>query len=341
MAGKSTTTVTTKGGRGKSKTVVTRTTQQQQGGKGRRQKSGSKRSMASSGSYNALTGHYQMLTDPCNAALTESAYRGQCGIPSRFTRTWTVTTAGSTGYYYQFNPASCGAAAVAVATSASVFTPVETVSGPGFTFLTTNANSWRAVGYCLDIDYIGTELNRSGKWYTGCSSAGAIPFGVATSLNQLKVLFTNTTRTPDRQLESKWFPGVENEEYANRNVTTVSYSNGRNVVAFIAENMPDGVQLTFKETLIVEWLPLPDLGFVSPTAVGGTNPPSAYEALHTAAKRDPSFVHSFTEGMGKRLSQYAHSAGTGFVDLGAMALRKGGMRLARSAMRAAPLLLGA
>lgn len=331
MVNKTVTVTTSKGGKGKSTT--TRTTGSKQNN--RRSKS------QNMGTYNPLTGHYMMLTDPCNSTLTESAYRGQAGIPSRFTRSWTVSSPGSSSYIYAFNPAAIGAFANAVINSATVTTPVETTQGPGFTFITTNAGAWRAVGYCLQVDYIGTELNRSGKLYTGCVSAQTVKYGVATTVNDLKVLFPNSVRTPDSQLESKWFPGVDNEEYGDRTVTTDSYDAGKNVLVFLAENMPDGVQLAFKEVLILEWTPLPGLGFVAPGSTAGYNPPAAYERLHAAASKDPSFVHSFSMSASKRLGQYAHSAGSGFVDLGMMALRAGAKGAVRSAMRAAPLLLGA
>jgi len=220
-----------------------------------------------------------------------------------------------------------------LAASNTAFTPVETVAAAGYTFLTTTASAWRGVGYCLEVNYIGTELNRSGKLYTGTVPASLIPAGTATSVDSIKTLLSNDTRTPDRQLESKWFPGVTNEDYTNRGGST--YPNSNNVTLIVAENMPAGIQLAFKETVIYEWIPQPGLGFVAPTSLAGLNPPAFMENLHNVAKKDPSFTHSFSEHAGTELRRIAGAAGTYAVRAGAAGL----MSLGKKAMRTAPLLL--
>lgn len=320
-------TVTTTNGKGKKgKTTVSKTTSD--GKKGKRQQTAPKGAL-----YNTLTGHYQMLVDPCDSTLTESAYRGQAGIPSRFTRSWTITTGVNTAYYYQVNPADCGAMENQVLASSTAFTPVIGTLAAGRTFLLSTSSSFRVIGYCLDVDYIGTELNRSGKLYTGTVPSSNIPAGVATSIDGLKVLFPNNTRTPDKSLQSKWFPGVTNEDYSA--IGGNNYLNSNNSVVFIAENMPAGIQLAFKETVVVEWIPLPNLGFVTPNALAGNNPPASFEQLHQAAKMEPSFTHSFMDAASGQIHQLSKAAGKFAVQAGARGLA----RLGAAAYRAAPLML--
>lgn len=321
------TTVTTVGAKGRKSTKTVTTS-----GKGPRR--GGSRAGKPEPTFNALTGHFQMLADPCNSTLAESAYRGQSGIPSRFTRSWTASGSADTAYFYQVNPADISAMTFSLANSAAAFTPVTNTLGAGRTFLTNNASSWRVIGYCLDVDYIGTELNRSGKLYTGIIPSSNIPAGVATAVDTLKVLFTNNTRTPDKPLQSKWFPGVTNEDYASAGNST--FINSNNSVCFLAENMPAGVSLSFKETIVLEWIPQPGLGFVTPNALSGTNPIATVERLHQAAKSSPSFVHSFTDAASHELVRYGKVAGRYAVSAGMQGLAS----LGRSAMRsAAPLLL--
>lgn len=325
------TTVTTSG-KGSKKTVTT--TSSPKTTKGGKRRSRGARS-GQTGSYNVLTGHYQMLTDPCNATLTESAYRGQAGIPARFVRSWAITTGTETAYSYIANPADTGAMENKVAASNTAFTPSVNAQMAGYYFLLNNATSWRVMGYCLQIDYLGSELTRAGKLYTGCIPSSTITAGVATSADSIKMLLPDSVRTPDTQVESKWIPGVTNEDYANRSNTSLVYSNSNNSIAFIAENMPAGLQLAFKETMIVEWIPQAGLGFAVPAANSGTNPPAAYEQLHNATKRDPSFIHGFSQSAKHELSVMGNMAGKYAVRAGMQGLAY----LGKQAYKAAPLLL--
>jgi hypothetical protein len=288
-----------------------------------------------------LNNHWNMLRDPCSSAIGESAYRGAAGIPSRFTRTFAVNAPGSTAFYYVGNPAALAATNNPVATSATAFTPVYNQAGAGQTFIAANASAVRVIGYCLTVDYLGTELNRSGKLYTGCVPSKFVTGGVATTIDAIKSTLSDCTRTPDHSLESKWFPGVQNEEYALYSDIEMVFSSGNNSLVVLAENMPDGVQLEIKETIIVEWQPLTGLGFVAAPAVGGTNPVAAVERLHGLAHNDPSFFAAFRTGASTAASKYAHAAGRGFVDLAAGTISTMGRGIARNAMRSLPLLLGA
>jgi hypothetical protein len=291
-----------------------------------------------------LINHWKMLSDPCNAFLTESAYRGQAGMTARFARTFTLSGGSTTNYVYIANPQACATDSAGVLTPSTSYTPTYGGSFAGAAFLTANASAFRVIGFCLEIDYIGTELDRQGKVYTGVLPASQFIAGVPTTIDQMKLLLPNSTRTPDGSLESKWFPGVENEEFNAGNSGAGAFSNGRNGLVFIAENMPNGIQLVLTETVIYEWLPYSGTGFIMPSAVGGHNPAAAYERLHAAANADPSFAKSFSMGFGHSLKSAAHEAGQrmgaaawslGGRALGALA-SAGGAKLARAAT---PLLL--
>lgn len=287
-----------------------------------------------SGDGGVLQKHWEMLVDPCTSTLTESAYRGAAGIPSRFTRTATVLSGSDTCYMYIGNPAGLSYANVAAVTSVAPVTPVFAYGMAGKAFITANSAAFRVVSSCLTVEYIGTELNRSGKLYTGVLPAQTIAGGVATSIDKVKTLLTSSCRTPDYELESLWFPGVGNENYCDINTSADMFNDDKNVTVFIAENCPAGVQIQVRETIIVEWLPKPDMGFTAAKPAGGSNPPAAMERLHNAASHNPIFA-GFKEGARAAGSYYARQIGSGIVDLAAGV----GRSAVRGAMRAAPLLL--
>lgn len=287
---------------------------------------------------NPISGHYNMLRDPCGAPLTTSVYRGRKGTVARFSRTWTVSGSSDTAYYYILNPANCGAAGTSLATSASAFTPVETIQAAGYAMMDMFAADWRVIGACLEVDYVGTELNRSGRMYAGILSAQSVQFGVPTTADNIKLLTYASARTPDRTVEIKWVPGEGNEALSNRGSSggTDNYAANRNVVLFVAENMPAGVQLAFRETIIYEYTSKPGLGIPSDTPMSGQHPPGAFEAILEQAKRDPSMYDAFKEGAAAQARYYAGQAGRAVATAGVAA---GMSYLASRARRTRPILI--
>lgn len=274
----------------------------------------------------ALHNHWSMIRDPCFATLAESAYRGRSGIVSRFTQVTTISTGLNTGLVAAFNPAACAGTLVqftdpTIATAAIAYSYVL----PGQAFLVANAESSRVIGFCLDIDYIGTELNRAGMIYGGVCLGDTVPAGVGLIPDNLKQLLPNQTRTPDRQISQLWFPGVANEDYGNVGVTSTAFTGQHNVTCLVAEGLPAGVQLRLRLTTVVEWLPLLGVGVAMPSPVSGTNPVGAYEKLHEMACATTDFTHSFAQGAQGAANRFARTAGevaTRAVVVGAMGMAR-------------------
>lgn len=280
--------------------------------------------------YNAdgsvLDNHWRMLHDPCYATLAESAYRGRAGIVSRFTGVSTYTAGGFTAAAFVWNPAATAGTQFAVAASNTVATPSYDQVMPGQAYLFTTAETWRVIGMCVDIDYVGTELNRSGMIYGGIVPADQVAAGVATTVDQIKVLLSNTTRTPDKELAQMWFPGIGNEQYVGVS-TGVSFQDSNNSLVLCFENMPAGLQIRLRVTTIYEWLPKVNTGIIMPSAVSGSNPQSAYEKLFERAKATPGFTDSFRQGASDTMHRAAYYAGSAGVNAAAnYVLRRGNRR---------------
>lgn len=257
-----------------------------------------------------LSNHFRMIRDPCNATLAESAYPGRAGLTSRFTGVNTYTTAADTAFLGLYNPAAFSLAYSTLANSSTNVAPVYGTPLVGQSFLLANADSWRIIGFCLDIDYVGTELDRSGVIYGGVLPGDAISAGVNTNVDTVKVLLSHETRTPDASVQLVWFPGTDDAKYHD----LATFGDTYNMICLAMENMPGGVQVRVRHTTIVEWLPKPVIGMTMPSPVGGSNPPAAYERLHEAARRSPGFINSLKAGAVDRASQYAYTAGQRSID---------------------------
>lgn len=255
-----------------------------------------------------LENHWRMLSDPCFANLAESAYRGRSGIVSRFTGVNTFTAGSFTAAAFVYNPAALSATQFAVATSSTSATPSYDQPMPGQAYLLATAESYRVIGFCLDIDYVGTELNRSGMVYGGVVPSSTVIAGVATNVDKLKVLLSNSVRTPDREITQLWFPGVNNEQY-NDIISATIYGDANNSLILCVENMPTGLQIRIRQTVIYEWLPKADTGIIMPSPIAGTNPTAAYERLFERAKAAEGFVHSFKEGAAGVGRRFAYASG--------------------------------
>lgn len=263
-----------------------------------------------------LRNHWEMIADPCFATLAESAYRGRSGIVSRFTQLSTYNTGVSTGLVAVFNPAA-GSGNVTGFTDSTIPTAavVYNYALPGQAFLLANSEGSRVIGACLDIDYLGTELNRSGMFYGGVVLGDSVPAGVGITPDSYKQLLPNQCRTPDRQVTQLWFPGVGNEGYGNVGASSTAFTSEYNSLGFIAEGLPAGIQIRIRLTTVVEWLPLQGVGVAMPSPTSGYNPVGAYERLHDAAAKTTAFTHSFAAGASEKATAYARKAGETLVDV--------------------------
>lgn len=310
----------TRGGKGKNSTTIVKTSRSSatQTGrkKGNNKNKNKAKAMSTLGNFNSMvaTNHWRMLRDPCHASLAESAYAGRSGITSRFVNINTYTGTSNTAFFSSYAPCPLSRATVLAADATTAITPVFSSDMPGAAFITANADCYRIIGCCLGIEYIGTELNRSGAVYGGVLPTSVISGGAATTIDTVKVLLGAESRTPDaKTLEILWFPGTDDTHY-NKRTDAGNFDDTHNSIVFCAENLPSGVQLKIRQTVIIEWLPKIGLGMSMPPPAAGSNPPAFYEALHTKASQDPAFSNAFASGAGERARGYAYYAGQRMVD---------------------------
>lgn len=270
-----------------------------------------------------LRNHYAMLVDPCYATLCESAYRGAAGYVQRFVKVTNYTTGTNTSFCAIYNPAAVASTQADLANAAAPFSATYAIPSAGSAFLTANSSGHRCIGFCVQIEYTGTELNRSGL--LGAATVNAELFNIGTgglTVADIQPLIPNVTRTMDGTAEVKWSPGVGNEQYVKLgDAPGVLYANDMNSLVIYGTGLPAGNQIRLVETTIYEYLPTINTGLATPAATAGSNPPGAFEKLHNAAHADPTFAHSLRKGFQ-----------SGFADRAQSIAVRGGETLANAAL---------
>lgn len=239
-------------------------------------------------SYEPRVGnHLGMVIDPCNSVIGPTAYRGKDGFVTRFTGAY---GAGSTGacsvvaYWPKYNRIFSLDLASTGTPFALDFYGVAGRAGPGGAFLGTSAAEVRPVGACITSVYTGTELDRQ-----GFIVRGVVPYkSVAgnTTGDSLCNLLQQWNRTPTTEVETKWIPSPDDENYIATPSTLPDIAEDSNIIVHLYRNHGDGKATTvYRVTSILEWQPFYGLGISCPTP-NSPDPPAGLERVRSA-------LHSF------------------------------------------------
>lgn len=248
-----------------------------------------------------LRSHIAMVTDPCNAVLGHTAYRGSDGFVSRFKSNLVVSSGGATNNIcvVAFYPAYNSISVRFTGDPNAALTTDYSTPGPGQAFLLGNSGAQRVVGACTQILYTGTELNRQGLVFRG-----VIPENVlnGASVNQLRVLCQHSSRNSGGLLETKFIPSSIDEEYWATGAAAPAESGDRNVIVTILEAPQNSTQaFNLVHTLIAEWRPKLSIGLQVPTP-NTPDVPGGLERVRTALA-----------SMGDWWLNAAHTASTALV----------------------------
>lgn len=274
------------------------------------------------------------LSDPCNAPLEPGCYPGQVGFVSRFAQTYTISLGASdTAFVLAITPSAAISSLVLAATPSTVIAPTFlNTFVPGGSYLTTNAKASRCLGGCIEFFTNQNALNALGTYQYGVGphstvANGAISVGAIGSAMQ----FMNKINAD--AYEVKWRPGALDEQYSrvNTNVSDDMWDDVNSMI-LCGTGLPVSTTVTVKVTLIVEWLPVNNIGLAMPAACNPSNvKPSAVVAAMDAhspgwwAGKVGHAANFVWNNGGRQLASFASNAVAG--------------GLARVAMKAVPLLL--
>jgi len=268
----------------------------------------------------------KLLNDPCNAPLTEGIYPGTGGgIVSRLEMDAILyTSATATGGIVVWTPGLglmyVNSTTITADTTSVNFSPIYTVSAgaispPGFSFLSTTAQSFRCVAACAQMSYPGTESNRSGAISMGVmdagTAAGFLPTAAggentAATTATVRQLSQHSERTPAALAEVKWFPGEQDGRFFSYGAVTAGLpanptSNvdheGRNSIVLGWSGFPVNTGCRIRLVLVCEWNPAVNQGLMA-TVQPKYSKASVVEVLTRMAKADPNWYIRASQALG-------------------------------------------
>jgi hypothetical protein len=143
---------------------------------------------------------------------------------------------------------------------------------PGYTFLASNSSNVKAVASCIQIIYLGTELNRSGVIsYGNLSGASFFPSDTPNTGNASN-LFEHFCRMPNGTLEVKWRPTAFDQSGTDAGQATVASNQIRNgSMGFAFSGLVAAAGIRVRMVTVYEYTPNNQIGIVSTTSSRSTS----------------------------------------------------------------------
>lgn len=215
--------------------------------------------------------YMRTLMDPCGAPLQHGPYAGSRGFISRFTNYYQLTLgAGQTAGYVALCPGSGVSTSGTYANAAAGFSFLAAPTYvPGTAFLSTNANSVRCLGACIQLWSDAAPLAITGNVFMGTLNWGEL--NNAGSVQNFFNLANYQGKLTADAFEQKWFPGPEDDKFKAFNTAPSSQDGGSANMIFIGvSGVPAATSFSFRITWIPEWQPNGFSGLNSPATDSST-----------------------------------------------------------------------
>jgi len=250
----------------------------------------------------------RLLADPCGAPLTHPLYAGgEGGILVKAESVINIAAGASeTGVLMHWTPGAIGSGNTELLTSAPAgdsATATAASSTPGKTFLNDNATGVRVVAACMQVTYLGTELNRSGTIAMGRTQGSLIDPTNTVSLSGLSTALEHFTRTPDSTLELRWVPANMDQSFTDPNVATPTQERDRkSALTLSASGLVAASGLRIRLVAIYEYQPLRTLGIANPSSSRAYSSWSLDDVLNSVQKAT-NVIKSMSSLYGMRVPQ--------------------------------------
>lgn len=214
----------------------------------------------------------RLITDPCSAPLTTGYNLATEGLVQRFNKFITPAAAAENAFAYIFRPHNQIDTAIVqkLATGTGAASNVTT-TGPGATFLDTNADAVAIVGACMEVLYTGKLVDRKG--YIGvCQATSFVMDEIASGTTDLPTLLSYCQAIQPVGSEAvsvKFAPTIRDVTAQQTSSETSATGGSTLMVVAIGVNPNDFV---IKFTSVVEYIPKFALGMPAPRATKAIAP---------------------------------------------------------------------
>lgn len=251
------------------------------------------------------TRYAKLLADPCNAELTPSVFSGANGaLLARFEYDQifnsSATDVGSAGYF-------CPGALCQNTTNNAVGFggpwSSDTIPGilvnatpaiqPGNSFLNANASGVRAISACIQVNYMGSELNRAGVIAVGCGKLSSIT-GTTTTAG-LRTLAQVVQRMPDEPVEYRLPPTDASALFRDPTSTLspLGEPTGQDLPALFwsATGIPVSTGVRVRFVVVYEWIPKVNTGMTIPNMGKVSHSRNSVEDVVRALEKTGDWLH--------------------------------------------------
>lgn len=220
----------------------------------------------------AATAYARLLADPCGAPLTHPIYMGsEGGILVKAESVFTlIPTTGSFALLH-WTPGAVGTnnvdLIVGESSTVTFAAPAVSNNGPGNQFLKDNATGCRCVAGCMQVTYLGTELNRAGTITMGRTQGSLIDVGTSVTASQIEPALEHFSRTPDYTSELRWMPANMDQSFTDPNVVTAAQEKDRkSAITMVAGSITAAAGIRVRLVAIYEYQPRVGLGISTPSS---------------------------------------------------------------------------
>jgi len=249
----------------------------------------------------------KMLEDPCNATLSEACYRGDQGYRNRFVASAVYGGgAGQNALAVVYSP-TANAYYFSTTVGSGVTGTWTTVSGPGASFVGSNASGIRSLGACLQATPNAANLSTSGQVYTAVVSTASIGLlsGTSPSCDSLAQLCNKYGKINiDAPMETKWIPASSDEDFQPPNVLPTDATDS-NIILMVFIGFPAASGITLRFTNIIEWKPLANLGIATESFLGNPSRNTIEHVKQALRSKDPNWWSNVGKGAYSVLRGYA------------------------------------
>jgi len=258
----------------------------------------------------AMDNYASLLSNPCRGPLVHAPGSHEGGQISRF-ETDQIIGNGATD--------TCGAilwspGAINATTNSGLLdfvTTGDSVSltmgsrtyAPGYTFLQTNASSYRCLAACLQIYWPGTELNRAGIVSGAQANYGFIdPLGPSTTVANLRGVSPVVERMPTDYFEIKWAPNAADNLFRTPGGSAANRpEDGHASLLVMWAGLPVATGVRVRMVVVVEWRPKL-IGQVLGGNLADYTEGNTFQVRRALDKIDPDWWHKAGQAAAKFLS---------------------------------------
>jgi hypothetical protein len=241
-----------------------------------------------------------LVRNPCYGRLVPPAYSGSAGgILTRFETDFIVNAqAADTGAFIAFTPGILGTAATTYGTvmgatgtilsdSATIVPQALPTRQPGVG-LTASMAAARCVSACIQVSFMGSELQRA-----GICSVGQLTYqdlNGTFSLATLRSLSETVVKIPDGELELKLRPTAESETFYPVNAVANTNLAAQPTLVATMSGIPGSAGMRVRVVAVYEWLPQNSSGVVASSSNTSQTANTLNQVVHALDRAAPGWA---------------------------------------------------